>query len=121
MRFDGFLFAIAGPKLGVPVVSNTVKLFFQHQEKSGARVAQGQGAPRQHQHRMIIHHITLTLGFLHPLFLYLLLTDKNFRRFQLAASYLQTQSYIFPLIDFAASLFFFTITSCINEICTHTR
>jgi hypothetical protein len=36
MRFDGFLFAIAGPKLGVPVVSNTVKLFFQHQEKSGA-------------------------------------------------------------------------------------
>jgi hypothetical protein len=28
---------------------------------------------------------------------------------------------MFPSIDFAASLFFFTITSCINEICTHTR
>ncbi|KAL3571455.1 hypothetical protein D5086_025359 [Populus alba] len=56
--FDGFLFAIAGPRLGVPAVSNTVKLLSQHQEKSGARVAQGQRAPLQHQHRMIIHHIT---------------------------------------------------------------
>jgi hypothetical protein len=81
MRFDGFVFAIAGPRLGVPVVSNTVKLFFQHQEKRGARVAQGQGAPLQHQHRMIIYHITFTLGFLHPLFLYLLLTDKNLEDF----------------------------------------